>query len=86
MTLLMKLLDSEVCLAFYGLIKQSYTMRCAVIEICGNMICDLSQQEEQTDATKGQIDSFFDLLEERVLDVNPYCRSRLFQVYFRLLK
>jgi condensin complex subunit 1 len=61
-------------------------MRCAVIEIGGNMISDLIQQEEQTDTTKSQIDSFFDLLEERVLDVNPYCRSRLFQVYFRLLK
>jgi condensin complex subunit 1 len=61
-------------------------MRCAVIEVSGNMISDLIQQEEQTDTTKGQIDSFFDLLEERTLDVNPYCRSRLFQVYLRLLK
>jgi condensin complex subunit 1 len=61
-------------------------MRCAVIEVSGNMISDLIQQEEQTDTTKSQIDSFFDLLEERALDVNPYCRSRLFQVYLRLLK
>jgi len=42
-------------------------MRCAVIEICGNMISDLVQQEEQTETTKSQVDSFFDLLEERVL-------------------
>jgi condensin complex subunit 1 len=61
-------------------------MRCAVVEICGNMIADLIQQDEQTDTTKSQVDSFFDLLEERVLDVNPYCRSRLFQVYLRLLR
>lgn len=61
-------------------------MRCAVIEVCGNMISDLIQQEEQIDTTKSQIDSFFDLLEERALDVNPYCRSRLFQVYLRLLR
>jgi hypothetical protein len=61
-------------------------MRCAVIEVSGNMISDLIQQEEQTETTKSQIDSFFDLLEERALDVNPYCRSRLFQVYLRLLK
>ena len=61
-------------------------MRCAVIEVSGNMISDLFQQEEQTDTTKSQIDSFFDLLEERALDVNPYCRSRLFQVYLRLLR
>lgn len=50
------------------------------------MISDLIQQEEQTETTKSQVDSFFDLLEERVLDVNPYCRSRIFQVYLRLLK
>lgn len=61
-------------------------MRCAVIEVSGNMISDLIQQEEQTETTKSQIDSFFDLLEERALDVNPYCRSRLFQVYLRLLR
>jgi condensin complex subunit 1 len=61
-------------------------MRCAVIEVSGNMISDLIQQEEQTETIKSQIDGFFDLLEERVLDVNPYCRSRLFQVYLRLLR
>src|SRR6202035_480392 len=61
-------------------------MRCAVIEVSGNMISDLIQQEEQTETTKSQVDGFFDLLEERVLDVNPYCRSRIFQVYLRLLK
>jgi condensin complex subunit 1 len=57
-----------------------------VIEVSGNMISDLIQQEEQTETIKSQIDGFFDLLEERVLDVNPYCRSRLFQVYLRLLR
>ena len=57
-----------------------------MIEISGNMISDLLQQEEQTETTKSQVDGFFDLLEERVLDVNPYCRSRIFQVYLRLLK
>ena len=61
-------------------------MRCAVIEVSANMIVHLTQQEEQTETTKSQIDSFFDLLEERVLDVNPYCRSRLFQVYIRFLR
>lgn len=57
-----------------------------MIEVCGNMISDLVQQEDQSEATKAQIDSFFELLEERVLDVNPYCRSKLFQVYWRLLR
>jgi condensin complex subunit 1 len=61
-------------------------MRCAMIEVFGNMITDLMRQEEQSETIKGQVDSFFDLLEERVLDVNPYCRSKLFQVYWRLLR
>ncbi|KAK9496127.1 armadillo-type protein [Lipomyces doorenjongii] len=73
MTLLAKHLDSE-----------SYTLRCAIIEICGNLILDLSRQEETMETHKTQINSFFDVLEERILDVNPYCRSKAIQVLFKL--
>ncbi|KAL3470189.1 armadillo-type protein [Aspergillus californicus] len=73
MTLLAKQLDSE-----------SYTLRCAVVEVCGNLIADLSKQEERTDNYKTQINAFFDVLEERFLDINPYCRCRAIQVYMRI--
>ncbi|KAI5300313.1 Condensin complex subunit, partial [Ascosphaera atra] len=73
MTLLANQLDSE-----------AYALRCAVIEACGNLISDLSKQEERGDNWKTQIDSFFDVLEERFLDINPYCRSRVLQVYMKL--
>ncbi|KAL4864967.1 hypothetical protein BDV12DRAFT_175357 [Aspergillus spectabilis] len=73
MTLLAKQLDSE-----------SYTLRCAVVEVCGNLIADLSKQEERTDNCKTQINAFFDVLEERFLDINPYCRCRAIQVYMRV--
>ncbi|KAL4983055.1 armadillo-type protein [Aspergillus falconensis] len=73
MTLLAKQLDSE-----------SYTLRCAVIEVCGNLIADLSKQEERTENYKSQINAFFDVLEERFLDINPYCRCRAIQVYMRI--
>ncbi|KAL3486176.1 armadillo-type protein [Aspergillus germanicus] len=73
MTLLAKQLDSE-----------SYTLRCAVVEVCGNLIGDLSKQEERTDNCKTQINAFFDVLEERFLDINPYCRCRAIQVYMRI--
>jgi condensin complex subunit 1 len=63
---------------------QAYTLRCAVIEVCGNLISDLSKQEEPNDNCKTQINSFFDVLEERFLDINPYCRSRAIQVYLKL--
>ncbi|RAK74380.1 condensin subunit YCS4 [Aspergillus fijiensis CBS 313.89] len=73
MTLLAKQLDSE-----------AYTLRCAVIEVCGNLISDLSRQEERGDNYKTQINAFFDVLEERFLDINPYCRCRAIQVYMRI--
>jgi condensin complex subunit 1 len=55
-----------------------------VIEVCGNLIADLSKQEERSENYKTQINSFFDLLEDRFLDVNPYCRCRTIQVYMKL--
>ncbi|KAJ6111617.1 hypothetical protein N7523_007678 [Penicillium sp. IBT 18751x] len=73
MTLLAKQLDSE-----------AYTLRCAVIEVCGNLISDLSRQEERSENYKTQINAFFDVLEERFLDINPYCRCRAIQVLMRI--
>ncbi|KAH8661545.1 condensin-like protein [Tricladium varicosporioides] len=73
MTMLAKQLDSE-----------SYALRCAVIEVCGNLVADLSKQEERGDNHKSQLNAFFDVLEERFLDINPYCRCRTIQVYIKL--
>jgi len=46
----------------------------------------LSKQEgeERSENHKGQINAFFDVLEERFLDINPYCRCRAIQVYIKL--
>ncbi|KAF2195528.1 condensin complex component cnd1 [Zopfia rhizophila CBS 207.26] len=75
MTLLAKLLDSE-----------SYTLRCSIIEVCGNLIDMLSkkEREERSGNHEGQINAFFDVLEERFLDMNPYCRCRAIQVFVKL--
>lgn len=54
------------------------------MEVCGNLISDLSKQEERSENFKTQINSFFDVLEERFLDINPYCRSRTIQVYMKI--
>lgn len=74
-TYLAKLLESE-----------NYTLRCAVIEVCGNLIAMLSKMEESErgEQHKGQINAFFDVLDERFLDTNPYCRCRAIQVYVKL--
>lgn len=73
MTMLAKQLDSE-----------SYTLRCALIEVCGNMIAHLSRQDERSENHKSQLNAFFDVLEERFLDINPYSRCRTLQVYMKL--
>lgn len=70
---LAKFLDSE-----------AYTLRCAIIEVCGNLLADLSKLEEQDDQTKVQINAFFDVLEQRFLDTNPYCRCRAIQVAMKV--
>jgi condensin complex subunit 1 len=46
----------------------------------------LSKEEdgERSENHKAQINVFFDVLEERFLDLNPYCRCRTIQVYVRL--
>jgi condensin complex subunit 1 len=73
MTLLAKQMDSE-----------SYALRCALIEVCGNLVADLSKQTERSDNHKSQLNAFFDVLEERFLDINPYCRCRTIQVWVKL--
>ncbi|KAF2028743.1 hypothetical protein EK21DRAFT_69097 [Setomelanomma holmii] len=75
MTLLANLLDSE-----------SYTLRCALIEVCGNLIAMLSKlsHDDRSENHKAQIRIFFDVLEDRFLDINPYCRCRVIQVYVKL--
>lgn len=73
MGLLAKFLDSE-----------AYTLRCAVIEVCGNLLADLSKQEEKNETTKIQINAFFDTLEQRFLDTAPFCRVRTMQVFTKI--
>ena len=55
-----------------------------MIEVCGNLIADLSKQEERGENYKTQINAFFEVLEERFLDTNPYCRCRAIQVFAKL--
>ncbi|KAG0090671.1 Condensin complex subunit [Podila epicladia] len=58
---------------------ESYIMRQAIVEVIGHLIAYLSA-EEQTDQVKNQVDSFFDILEERFMDSNSYVRTKLIQV------
>jgi len=66
--------------------RKSYTLRCAIIDVCGNLIAMLSKQQgdERAENLKKQMDIYFEVLEDRFLDISPYCRSRVIQVYIKL--
>ncbi|KAF1967505.1 hypothetical protein BU23DRAFT_542597 [Bimuria novae-zelandiae CBS 107.79] len=75
MTSLAKLIDNE-----------SYTLRMAMIDVCGNSVIMISKQTEdqRSEESKKKMDSFLDELESRFLDINPYCRARVMQVWMKL--
>jgi condensin complex subunit 1 len=63
-------------------------MRQAIVEIIGMLIQEVAPEEgEETDAKKKQkqINNFFGLLLERVLDLSPYVRAKVFNVFSKLV-
>lgn len=48
------------------------------------MLAHLTKTDERSENHKTQMNAFFDVLEERFLDINPYCRCRTIQVYVKL--
>ncbi|CAG8538023.1 18250_t:CDS:10, partial [Racocetra fulgida] len=55
-------------------------------KVLGNLIIDLANQDDQALNYVSQINGFFDALEERFLDANGFCRSKLLQVYLKILE
>ncbi|AGO11952.1 AaceriAGR273Cp [[Ashbya] aceris (nom. inval.)] len=68
MTLLVKLLNNS-----------SFTLRCAVVEVCGNIIVAIAKNRQDLGHYGNQIEVLLELLEERFLDSNPYVRSKSIQ-------
>lgn len=79
-----RLVIKQVTLMAKQLDSESHTLRSALIEVFGNMLAHLSRSDERGENHKTQMNAFFDVLEERFLDINPYCRCRTIQVYVRL--
>ncbi len=48
------------------------------------MLAYLSKTDDRGENHKSQMNAFFDVLEERFLDINPYCRCRTIQVYVKI--
>lgn len=61
-------------------------MRVTLIDILGNMIIELSKSMDENENHMEQINGFFDILEERMLDPISYVRQKVLQVYLRLFE
>ncbi|KAH3903274.1 probable Condensin complex subunit 1 [Saccharomycodes ludwigii] len=73
MTLVIKLLNNS-----------SFTLRCAVVEACGNIICNISKNDQDSEHYRLQIEVLLELLEERFVDTNPYVRTKAIQGLIKL--
>lgn len=96
MVVLQKHLDSEVSNLCHvdglshadsDLVEQSYPMRNAIIEILGNLIREITNSEEEGEPgqQKRELESFFGLLFDRFLDINAFVRSKVVQVFLKIL-
>jgi len=64
--------------------NNSYTLRCAVVEACGNIIITISKDEDELERYRNQASGLLDLLIERFLDQNPYVRTKAIQSILKL--
>lgn len=57
-----------------------------MLEVIGNLVSNLltETQESEPGMTKNQMENFFDLIQERFLDVNAFVRSKALQVLQKL--
>lgn len=59
------------------------TLRCSVVETCGNIVVDIIRDNGEDDNdvhnSNQQVSGLLDLLQDRFLDSNPYVRTKAFQ-------
>lgn len=72
--------------------NSNQTLRCSVVESCGNIVVDLIKSEqkdsesvdEHSSNSSQQIDGLLHLLQERFLDQNPYVRTKAIQAMVKI--
>lgn len=72
--------------------NSNQTLRCSVVEACGNIVVDIlkntgetsAEDEEINSGISQHVDGLLDLLQERFLDQNPYVRSKAFQAFTKI--
>ncbi|CCH41911.1 Condensin complex subunit 1 [Wickerhamomyces ciferrii] len=82
--LIPRILLKQMTLVSQLLNNSSYTLRCAVVEACGNIIIEISKDEDELERYRNQASGLLDLLIERFLDQNPYVRTKAIQSILKL--
>ncbi|KAK6202744.1 armadillo-type protein [Scheffersomyces amazonensis] len=68
--------------------NSNQSLRCSVVETCGNIVVDIlknKQNDESEELTNNGVEGLLDLLQARVLDQNPYVRTKAFQALTKVL-
>lgn len=76
--------------------NSNQTLRCSVVEACGNVAVDIikqdyalneNQSEEMTNKSYNDqhVEGLLELLEERFLDQNPYVRTKAIQAFIKII-
>lgn len=61
---------------------QPYTLRCGIIEAAKNLITSVYSENDLNDNQKGERDMIFEILESHLIDLNAYCRCRVWPRLF----
>ncbi|KAK6464700.1 armadillo-type protein [Scheffersomyces coipomensis] len=68
--------------------NSNQSLRCSVVETCGNIVVDILKNkadEEIDEHANNGVEGLLDLLQARVLDQNPYVRTKAFQALTKVL-
>lgn len=64
---------------------QSHTMRVAVCEVLGEILMRVLSGDGLDETSKADRDRFFDILQEHLHDTHSHVRTRVLQVYTRIV-
>ncbi|KAJ9103245.1 hypothetical protein QFC21_002668 [Naganishia friedmannii] len=80
-----RMIMKQISLLLRHLESEAHPMRMALIEIIGHLIRDLTLSDEgDADQQKKRIKSFFEILFERLLDLNSWVRAKVLQTLIKL--
>lgn len=64
--------------------NNAFSLRCSVIEACGNIIINICSNEADLERYQSQTDTLLDLVQDRFLDQNPFVRTKAVQALIKV--